>query len=246
MRKVWLGAVLAGILAATFGSPVLANPSQRGHDGGRDRPRPERVLTSVLKVLAAPTHRDHRPPRDYYDTLPRYDDHGRLRGGEGYRHDRYWSPPPPPRPRYHGYDYYDTLPYYDDYGRRRNGDGCRYDCDYWPSLPPPPPPPPYYSRPRPVEIVEVSQQFTLYIRPKRCAADDPRVVVAKFKATPSEIGITNRINFYSGNTVVAVVDINKKKSAPEDNILEGALFAPAWDKLNLAGVTSIRLVKRSP
>ncbi|MBM2820995.1 MAG: peptidase Ste24p [Candidatus Berkelbacteria bacterium] len=105
------------------------------------------------------------------------------------------------------------------------------------------PPAPRIDRPR---DVEVSQKFTLNIRPKSRQAGDQRLVVARFDATMQEVVLTNRINFYRGNTVVASVDLDYQKSQPERQVLEGTLYAPAWNSLSMAGVTSIKLVEHEP
>jgi len=96
---------------------------------------------------------------------------------------------------------------------------------------------------RPVDV-EQRNEFTLNIRPKGARADDSRRVVARFEATLTEVMNLNRVHFFRGNMDVAVAEIDYSKSNPESFALEGTLWSPGWEKLNLSGVTSIRLFSR--
>jgi len=96
---------------------------------------------------------------------------------------------------------------------------------------------------RPVDV-EARHEFTLNIRPQNASSSDTRCVVARFEATLAEVMNFNRVHFFRGNMDVAVAEIDYSKSNPESFALEGTLWSPGWEKLNLTGVTSLRLTSR--
>lgn len=115
------------------------------------------------------------------------------------------------------------------------------------ALPPTPalPPAPSIAAPaiRPVDV-ERKHQFTLYIRPRDRQPQDQRVVKAYFTTTLSEVMNAGSAGFIRGGEVVAVVDLDFQKSAPERFVLEGTLYTPSWEKLKLDGANEIKLFSR--